>query len=109
MGDDGGEIDDRWLFRTSGPNCHWCYTGMTAFVWGPYGTNVCAHCQCLFDEGRQWEVPETLAARMTVRDRWMGADPEQWREREHRLIAKWLTIRTTCAAVDSEEPPTFGA
>ncbi len=41
---DDDEIDDRWLFHTSGPNCHWCASGETAFVWGPYGTNICPGC-----------------------------------------------------------------
>ena len=50
--------DDRWQFHTTGPNCHWCYHRDTAFVWGPYGTNVCAVCQELIEAGRQWEVVE---------------------------------------------------
>ena len=33
--------DDRWQFHTAGPNCHWCYHRDTAFVWGPFSTNVC--------------------------------------------------------------------
>jgi hypothetical protein len=105
---DDDEIEDRWLFRTSGPNCHWCYSGKTAFVWGPYGTHICARCTALIDTGQKWEIPETLAARMTVRDRWFGLEPEHWRECELGLIAKWLTIHTTCETSTADpdaQPP----
>jgi len=89
--------DNRWQFHTTGPNCHWCYHRDTAFVWGPYGTNVCAVCQELIEAGRQWEVVEALAAQMTVqRRRWLWFDPERWRKREHGLIGRWLEVRTTC-------------
>lgn len=27
-------------FRTSGPNCHWCYHRPTAYVWCPYSTLI---------------------------------------------------------------------
>jgi hypothetical protein len=85
MADDYRLHDDRWHFHTSGPNCHWCAAGKTALVWGLYGTNVCADCQALFDEGRQWEVAETVAARITVRGRWVGGvNPERWRDQEHQ-------------------------
>jgi hypothetical protein len=96
--------DDRWQFHTAGPNCHWCYHRDTAFVWGPYGTNVCAVCQRLIEAGRQWEVVEALAAQMTVRGRWLWFDLERWRKREHYLIERWLNIRTTCTAVEDARP-----
>ncbi len=92
--------DDRWQFHTTGPNCHWCYHRDTAFVWGPYDTNVCAVCQELIEAGRQWDVVEALAARMTVRDRWLHLDPEDWRQNEHALMERWLRVRTDC------RPPT---
>jgi hypothetical protein len=88
--------DDLHTFHTVGPNCHWCYERGTAYVWGPYGTNVCEHCQGLISEGRDWEVVEALAARMTVRGGWHMLDPEGWRQREHERMARWLSIRTDC-------------
>jgi len=90
-------LPDHQEFHTSGPNCHWCASGETAFVWQPYGTNVCAPCQELISAGREWEVVEGVAARLTVRDGWHLADPESWRDHEHERMARWLEIRTTCA------------
>jgi hypothetical protein len=99
-----GELDDRWLFRTSGPNCHWCASGETIHVWGPYGTNVCAFCEDLITQGRPWEVAEAVAARITVRDRWYDLDPERWLEHERALIERWLTLRRDCTEVPPGRP-----
>lgn len=99
-----GESDDQWLFRTSGPNCRWCSSGQTAFVWGPYKTHVCAECQRLIEAGEHWLIPETVAARITVSgNHWMGVDPERWRQRERRLIEHWMTARTTCSPVAPDD------
>lgn len=68
--------DDRWHFHSAKPHCHWCYHRDTAFVWGPYDTNVCAVGQELIEAGRQGEAVEALAAQMTVRGRWLWLDPE---------------------------------
>ena len=96
--------DDKWLFRTSGPGCHWCAIGETIHVWGPYGTNVCAECADLITEGRKWEVAETVAARITVRDDWHDVTPEQWLEREHALIERWVALRTDLIEVPPGKP-----
>jgi hypothetical protein len=70
---------------------------------GPYGTNVCAHCEELIDEGREWEVVEALAAQMTVRNGWHSLDPERWRRNEHENITRWLEVRTTCETKAQDE------
>lgn len=99
-----GEIEDKFLFRTSGPGCHWCGTDRTRAVWGPYGTNVCDYCEGLLEQGREWEVAETVAARITVRGNWRMLDPENWRKRESALIAHWLSIRTERTEVPLGKP-----
>lgn len=91
---------DENVFRTDGRACcHWCYLRPQAWVWGPYGTRVCDHCQQMVEDGRAREVAEELAARMTVRDGWHTLDPGHWREREQGLMARWLEVRTTCQPV----------
>jgi hypothetical protein len=99
-----GELDAKWLFRTSGPNCHWCASGETIHVWGPYGTNVCAFCEDLITEGRERQVGETVVARSIVRDTWYDVDRERWLEREHALIERWLALRTDCTEVPPGTP-----
>ena len=95
-GDDPYEIDEL-LFRTVGRNlCHWCQLRPPAWVWGPYGTRVCDHCQVMIFDGRAAEVVDELAARMTVRDALGVVDPERWRAHQWALMARWLTIRTDC-------------
>jgi hypothetical protein len=86
--------DDAYLFHTIGPNCHWCYERPTAYVWGPYRTSVCLHCEELIAAGRQCEVVEALAEKMTVRDLWFGLDPEFSLQREHERMSRWLSVRT---------------
>ena len=63
-------------------------------------TRVCAHCQDMLEQGRQWEIVEAVAAGITVRDHWSVLDPEQWRRHEHELIGRWLAVRTTCEAIE---------
>ena len=104
----GVELEDRYWYHTDGPNCHWCWGGATAFVWGPYGTHICQYCTDLIDAGRPNDIAETVAAAITVRDNWHGLDPERWRQREHARLAHWLTIRTTCTPVVDGNPPTPG-
>ena len=92
---------DENVFRTDGRDvCHWCTLRPQEWLWGPYGTRVCDHCQQLIEEGRQWEIVEGVAARITVRDNWHHLDPEQWRRREHGLMARWLKVRTDFRPVD---------
>lgn len=93
---------DAWNFRTVGPNCHWCYFRKAAFVWGPYGTNVCAVCQDLIEAGLHWDVVEAVAARITIKGDWDDADPKGWRQREHALMERWLVIRTDRRQAGSE-------
>lgn len=83
--------------RTDGRDgCHWCALRPQAWVWGPYGTRVCDHCDQLASQGRAAEIVEEAAARITVRGGWrLGVDPETWRMHEHERVAKWLDIRTT--------------
>lgn len=94
--DDDPYDRDEYVFRTDGRQvCHWCAYRPQAWVWGPYGTRVCDHCEELIAAGRQWEIPEGVAARITVRERWHDIDPDRWRRREHDLLARWLRVRTT--------------
>lgn len=87
---------DERSFRTDARGaCHWCRLRPQAWVWGPYGTRVCDHCSEMIAEGRAQEVVEEAAARITVRDGWHSLDPEQWRDREHALMTRWLRVRTT--------------
>lgn len=97
---------DENVFRTDGRDaCHWCYLRPQAWVWGPYGTRVCDHCQQLIDAGRADEVVEECAARTTVHGGFsrLDLDPDKWRAREHDLMNRWLRIRTTCQRVDPAE------
>jgi hypothetical protein len=106
---DTGAVDpydrDENVFRTDGRDaCHWCYLRPQAWVWGPYGTRVCDHCQQMIAEGRAQDVVEEMAARMTVRDGWGSMlDPEDWREREHNLMDRWLEVRTDCRPIHPAE------
>lgn len=95
---------DENAFRTDGRDaCHWCYLRPQAFVWGPYGTRVCGHCQDLIAEGCGWDVVEELAARLTVRGTSrLIRDMERWRRREHNLMERWLRVRTNCTRLPSE-------
>jgi hypothetical protein len=98
---------DENVFRTDGEDaCHWCYMRPQEFVWGPYGTRVCGYCQDMIRDGREWEVVEETASRMTVHDRWFGIDPEHWRAREHGLMQRWLKVRTTCQPLEPHPPRT---
>jgi len=63
-----------------------------------------AECADLITEGRKWEVAETVAARITVRDDWHDVTPEQWLEREHALIERWVALRTDCIEVPPGKP-----
>jgi hypothetical protein len=90
-------LEENYL-RTDGRDCcHWCFLRPQAYVWGPYGTRVCDYCDRLVADGRAGEIVEEVAARITVRDRWMMLDPEPWREHEHERIARWLEVRTALA------------
>lgn len=92
---------DEYNFRTNGRQvCHWCYLRPQAYVWGPFGTRVCEHCQELAGQGQQEAIVEALAARMTVRDAWHGVNPEKFREHEHARVARWIAVRTTCEPID---------
>jgi hypothetical protein len=59
---------------------------------------VRGHCEELIEAGRQWEIAEEVAARITVRHNWI-MHPDRWRQREHDLMARWLRMRTTRVAV----------
>ena len=89
-------ISDEHRFHTSGPNCHWCARGETAWVWGPYGTNICADCTEMIEAAEPELVVETIAAAVTVRDNWHHLDPQRFREHELENLTRWLEIRTTC-------------
>lgn len=98
-GDDPYGRDEN-AFRTDGRAvCHWCYLRPQTWIWGPYGTRICDHCQQLIDAGSAGDVVEELAARMTVRDGWHMLDPDRWRQHEHERMARWLEVRTTCQPV----------
>lgn len=86
--------------RTDGRDCcHWCSLRPQMWVWGPYGTRVCDHCDQLAAAGQVAEIVEEAAARLTVRGAFRrfgwALDPERWREHEHERIRRWLEVRTT--------------
>lgn len=100
---------DENSFRTDGRDCcHWCYIRPQAWVWEPYGTRICDHCQHEIAEGRSAEIVDEHSARLTV---YGGArrmrDPEQWRVREQARMRRWLEIRTTCEPCTAPDEDQF--
>lgn len=91
-------------YRTDGRDvCHWCALRPQAWLWAPFSTRVCDHCQQLIEDDRGDEIAEEIAARFTVRgtfDRFNTMiDPDRWLAREHALFERWLDLRTTCTAL----------
>lgn len=95
--------------RTDGRDvCHWCSLRPHEWVWAPYGTRVCDHCQQMAAEGRAHDIVEEIHARMIVRgnfDRGIGRllDPETWRIHELARIDRWMEVRTDCHAIEGTE------
>lgn len=96
-------LEENYLRTDGKDSCHWCYLRPQEYVWGPYGTRVCGHCQQMAEEGRAHDIVEELAARMTVREGWRMLDPEEWRRHEHEKMARWLQVRTTCSPIPPSE------
>jgi hypothetical protein len=92
-------LEENYL-RTDGRDvCHWCAYRPQEWVWGPYGTRTCDHCDQLAAEGRADEIVEEAAARLTVYGTFrrfkFALDPERWRQHERERIQRWLKVRTT--------------
>lgn len=97
------DLEENYL-RTDGRDvCHWCSLRPQEFVWGPYGTRVCARCEQIIEGGGSWEVVEEVAARITVRGGWSVLDPGRWRQREHGKIGRWLEVRTIRTGIHASE------
>lgn len=110
MSDDEREVDPYSLeenyLRTDGRDCcHWCWFRPQEWVWGPYGTRVCDHCDRLASEGRGAEIVEEHAARMTVHG-WpkLIRDPEGYRQRERERLDRWLEVRTAREPAPPHKP-----
>ena len=89
-------LEENYL-RTDGRDCcHWCYLRPQEWVWGPYGTRVCDHCDRLATAGRASEIVEEIDARMTVRGGWHRLiDPERRSSTENENLTRWLEVRTS--------------
>ena len=88
------------LFRTLGRDfCHWCSLRPQAWVWGPYGTRVCASCQDMVNDGRAAEVVKEIAGRMVVLDTMTRLELEQWRQYHLSQMRRWVNLRTGFQAV----------
>lgn len=87
--------------RTDGSDaCHWCWLRPQEWVWGPYGTRVCDHCNREAEEGRVHDIVDEHTARMTVHG-WpkLIRDREGYRRREREKIDRWIEVRTTCKPI----------
>ena len=88
------------LFQTVGRTwCHWCSVRPQVWVWAPYGTRVCDHCQDMVNDGRAAEVVEEIAAGMTVLGTLTAPQVEQWRSYHVAQIHRWVELRTGFQAV----------